>query len=634
MENRNNTKLNVLHRRLNRLDVHKDAYDAENVIETDNGKELFNHLANELFGNMIPRDPSKKNYKITKLYNTCKQNFEVNTIKYTKTIVKLPISSITIKKSINTIHLPENIKFVVHDVGVNPFYRRSDLRLIITPGTFLDPSSKLDDSKINLNKIYLGFDKILTLNDFIELGINSIIKLESKLNNDRSCDIKIIFNFNDSINIRFNTNFKPIDDNSDFFFGNSTKNQWFNHNILDTNDIELINNSKKYILCKLIGDLLQAYYLKVIFNNNSNYNINNSCLLTVDNNLRIRCILLNIPVIIRNYANKMNEYLYQNTDQSIISEFQSMYLNLVIDHNNMNIQYIKDILNNKKFKINNKIINVNNKINEILLNIIKNIEDANKNISKINYRKYNDLNEYRKAIIKYKTFFIFGLFNEEYILYTNNTTRLFPGNDLKNDIIYKMNKKIDEYIFSLINFSGGNNFGEELETYFNEVISPLKDITDYDKYSSLVDNHMEKDEISKAVQLCIYYNISKIETDPIIIYNEMEVLYTYLVLFYDYIGKTIVDDKFMTNIIKLYRENKLQDITYNEFENMVKEWYKTVSNPDTDPFIGFTNDNNSNNNSENNTETKSKTRKRKIIYVLPKSSKKYKNITKKIRIKR
>jgi hypothetical protein len=318
----------------------------------------------------------------------------------------------------------------------------------------------------------------------------------------------------------------------------------------------------------------------------------------------------------------------------IISGFQSMYLDLVIEHNNTNIQYIKDILNNKTFKINNNIIKIDGKINEILLDIIKHIEDANKIISKINYKKYNDLNEYRKAIIKYKTFFIFGTFNEEYILYTNNTTRLFPGSDLKNDIIYKMNKKIDEYIFSLINFSGGNNFGEELKAYFNEIISPLKDITDYEKYSTLVDNYMEKDEISKAVQLCIYYNISKIETDPIIIYNEMEVLYTYLVLFYDYVGKTIVDDNFMTSIIKLYRENKLQDLTYSEFENMVKEWYKTVSNSDNDPFIGFTNDKNDNNNSENNTEVKSKTRKRKIIYVLPKASKKYKNITKKIRIKR
>lgn len=320
-------------------------------------------------------------------------------------------------------------------------------------------------------------------------------------------------------------------------------------------------------------------------------------------------------------------------DTIILTGFQSMYLNLVIEHNNTNIQYIRDILNNKKFKINNNDININNKIKDLLLNIIKNIEDANTNISKINYKKYKDLNEYRKAIIKHKTFFIFGTFNQEYILYTNNTTRLFPGNDLKDDIIYKMNMKIDEYIFSLINFSGGNNFTEQLNTYFTEIISPLTDITDYDKYSKLVDKYMENDEFSKAVQLCIYYNLSKIEKNPIIIYNEIEVLYTYLVLFYDYVGKTIVDDNFMTKIIKLYKANKLQDLTYNEFENMVKEWYKSLHNSDNETFIDFTN-NNSKNNTENNTEIKSKTRKRKIIYVLPKLSKKYKNTTKKIRIKR
>lgn len=316
-------------------------------------------------------------------------------------------------------------------------------------------------------------------------------------------------------------------------------------------------------------------------------------------------------------------------DTIILTGFQSMYLNLVIEHNNTNIQYIRDILNNKKFKINNNDININNKIKDLLLNIIKNIEDANTNISKINYKKYKDLNEYRKAIIKHKTFFIFGTFNQEYILYTNNTTRLFPGSHLKDDIIYKMNMKIDQYIFSLINFSGGNNFTEELNTYFTEIITPLTDITDYDKYSKLVDKYMENDEFSKAVQLCIYYNLSKIEKNPIVIYNEIEVLYTYLVLFYDYVGKTIVDDNFMTKIIKLYKENKLQDISYSEFENMVKEWYKSVHNSYNETFIDFTN-----NNSENNTEVKSKTRKRKIIYVLPKASKKYKNITKKIRIKR
>lgn len=274
-------------------------------------------------------------------------------------------------------------------------------------------------------------------------------------------------------------------------------------------------------------------------------------------------------------------------DPSIINSFQTMYLDIVKEHNKYNIEYITAILNKNTFRINDDIILLNDKIKTLLFEMKHSIEQANESISKLDYRVYSDLNEYRRDILKYKSFFLFGKINEEYILYTNNTTKLFPGSSFKNDIIYKTNKKIDDYIFSLINFSGGSKFKKELGTYFKDLIYPLTDLNDYVKYSKLVDSYIENDENSKAIQLCIYYNFLKMEKNNIVLFNEIEILYNYLTLFYDYIGKVVVDDNFMTTIIKMYKENRLQNISYEDFEIIVKDWYKSIRDPEDDPFLGF-----------------------------------------------
>jgi hypothetical protein len=636
MQNINSkNKLNELHRILNRLDIHKDAYKSEEHIESENGKELFNYLSNDLFGNM-------NSYETTKIL------FEEKIIKYMNTIHNLPISSLFFKKKkISTINIPSDIKYIVYDTGVNPIILRPDLILLITPGTYMDPAPKLSDEFVKINKKYLEFDRKLNYNDFIELGIDSILIIKTVLQKNDYCKINIQLSNNDSVNVIFNNELKPIKGDKEYFDGNATKNAWFDYNKLDIKNIEILNESKKYILCKLIGDLLQAYYLKLIIDTN---NSKNFCLITIDNNLRIRCILLNIPVIIKNHKNKMTEYLYQTTDNSILNGFQSMYLNMVKEHNEYNIEFINEILKNNHFKINDTLVILNDEIKSVLTEIKNTIEDANKQVDTINFKDFSDMNKYRKYILKYKSFFMFGKLNEEYILYTNNTTRLFPGSLSKDDYIYKMNKKIDDYIFSLIKFTGGSKFTKVLDTYFKNLIAPLDDLNDYNKYSKLVDTYIENDENSKGVQLCIYYNLLKFNKDKFILFNEIEVLYNYLILFYDYVGKVIVDDKFMTSIIKLYKENKLQNMSYEEFENLVKEWYKTIRDPNDDPFLGFIDDkddendvnrnepnninkanDNSNNHNKYQNRAQTKTRKRKFSIVQISKSTKYKNNTKKIK---
>jgi hypothetical protein len=588
-------KIQKLHTTLNILDVYKDAFLEKHRINTETGKELFIKTTNKLF-NRIEN------------YSSLKTSFEKDIKKlFKKNYKSLPITKTKIyNKTKSAFGVPKNIKAVVYDTGINPLYLRPDLSVIITPATYIDPAPKLKEyAETKIKRKYIEFTNNLKINNFIEFGIKDIIKLESDINLEtKNCEINLSFSFNQKLNVIFNEKSVPINGNKEYFFGNATKNNWFSSQKNNNNSYSVTHEGEKYILCKLIGDLLQAYYLKIIVDklqSKPNY-----ALITIDNNLKCRCILFNIPVIVKNHLNNASEYMFYSSHTTIMSSFKQLYLDLVIEHNENNIELIQKIITNGSFIIGEDIIQINTNIGLFLNNMIHEIKNANILIKTIDAKMYKDLDNYRKEIYKYQSFFVFGNLEDKYLLYQNNTTRLFPGLFSETDIIYTTEKTIDDYIFSIATFRGGakdDTIEVFVDKYFNNGIYEDIDFTDYKDYRDAVNKLEGEDENYDALELCLYYHLLKFEEDPLVIYNELQVLNGYFGLYLDYTGKLITNDKFIYSIVKRYKEDKLRNLTFTEFETLFKNWYMSVRKPYDDPFIGtIGHDDENYNNNENSNE--------------------------------
>jgi hypothetical protein len=192
---------------------------------------------------------------------------------------------------------------------------------------------------------------------------------------------------------------------------------------------------------------------------------------------------------------------------------------------------------------------------------------------------------------------------------------LFPGLFNEKDIIYITNKKIDDYIFSLSNFKGGvrNSQKKNIEKYFDKPLYTNTNFSNYKEYRRVLKQLDNQDNYMEELELALYYNLLKFENDKKIIYNDLHVLIRYFGLFLDYVGKLISNDTFIYSIVKKYKDNTIQNLTFENFETLFKNWYISVMKPYDNPFLGFideedkkkknnqftnNNDDNSNNNDD------------------------------------
>jgi len=308
-------------------------------------------------------------------------------------------------------------------------------------------------------------------------------------------------------------------------------------------------------------------------------------------------------------------------------KFQKYYLDNVLFYNKQNIEKINNIINKQECYLGNVLVPLNMETEDYLKNIIGRIEKYNEIVQIIEYTSTTKLEDYRRAIFRYKSTLLFGQLEQSYYVY-EEIVYLSQGLLEPLDIIGN-NRKLGLIMASLTNIRGGSR---SLKLYNNNIglYDKILPNISYSEYKNIINENKDK-SISVAIRLCLYYNLLKVEKDELKLFNALQNLYNLTYIFYDYTSKTVINDDFVSILIGLYMENKLQKMSVEEYEERLKEWYNTVRDPETDPFKGFIEDENK---SIEDTTTKKKGIKTKRINI----NKIYKNIqrnnkTKKIKAK-
>ncbi len=557
-------KLIELNKLINRLDVQKDVIKPSINVNTERGKILFTYCANELFGNH-------------KTYNGQLKYITETLENYNKG--KIGNYNSYDNKYIN--FLPFNITRGIYDTGINPININNSIKIINTPASYIDTAIKIKHNE------ECCFSDILTSSIFKILGIDNITQLRN-VDNGNTMNTSIVFNFDKTNNITINPIFNKLINNilvrPQYFKGNSIKNEWFNKNVLKTSihgkeqyKTDIINEGKIYLLCKLLGDLLQAYYCKLYLDKLPKEKRNSCCIFTLDNILRLRSILLNIPVLY-NIDKGMNllETTYHTSDPNINMQFKKLYYDIMKTHNDSIIVNINNVLTIGYFYIQNNRININEKIKTTLVKFIKYI-----NTKTIAAKELDNpiLETYRKLIYNYMGRHIFHKLDKDnvYICYTDIEV-LFPGLDHLTDIIAQSKHKLSD-IFLI--YAGVQKGGDRENTVEYTIGSDY--IFDYeintDEEFNLKIKKLLFENPGEGVKLSIYYTASKYEfVDNWDKFDAIYNIYNNIFNFYIYNGKTIMNLDFLEKVFTLYADNKLSKMKPDEFDRMIEEWIKTQPN--------------------------------------------------------
>ena len=212
---------------------------------------------------------------------------------------------------------------------------------------------------------------------------------------------------------------------------------------------------------------------------------------------------------------------------------------------------------------------LNSRILDYLKSIIGRIEEYNNKVQTIEYTADTKLEDYRRTIFKYKSTLLFGKLENSYYVYEEI---VYLSQGLSDTIGNGDNLGL--IMTLLLETRGGSR---DLKIYNNNIglyDNILPNIS-YSAYRDIINGVKDK-SISDAIRICLYYNLLKIEKDEILLFNSLQNLYNLTYIFYDYTCKTVVNDVFVSTLIKLYMENKLQTMSLEEYENRLNQWYKTV----------------------------------------------------------
>ena len=260
-----------LNRLINYYDPPKDLHAAPGVNITNHGPVIKKAMT-EMFGGDVPEEWVAVGKRIHYIKR------EIERIPLFKTILDTPDIIIRKKHSSGHNPAPEGL-CLAQDNGPTDIV--SNARIIITPGSIIDPAGKTKrDSR---NGLYTVTNLIQAENslpksflDAINMNLINDIKLTR---NDTYYQIIIETKFGD-IGERFHINtFAPIggsDVEPSFFAGNPKKNSKIGQLIDEYNKAgttiakknENLSKVKGYLLCKELGDTLQVIWLNHIFTQN------------------------------------------------------------------------------------------------------------------------------------------------------------------------------------------------------------------------------------------------------------------------------------------------------------------------------------------------------------------------------
>lgn len=255
---------------LNSVDIGKDlkvkTEDDQTITVNEHG-EFIKEVIDGLFNYSNIQDDLQQSYNFNGItYNKDKLKEDIFT-NYRSYETEIPILRDDEPTFCNN---PQKVKaidyvYAIQDAGNSPEHLFCNYKLLITPGTIIDPAGKTKHTKKNQQIINIANNDIITLDtEFIKkYALDSAIK-------DITCEfdktkkeynITIMLKDNSTINCTFDSNFKAKSGNTDYFQGNPYKNKYILDNFSKKDEIEYKKEVKKYLLVKELGDTLQVAYL-------------------------------------------------------------------------------------------------------------------------------------------------------------------------------------------------------------------------------------------------------------------------------------------------------------------------------------------------------------------------------------
>jgi hypothetical protein len=522
----------TLHRILNRLDVEKDALKTSTPIKRDR-YEGFKYYADMLFGELqYPSYDRSYNYAVSMI-----RNYNAQDSKLTK------IDDLNTVRVANII--PKYIKTVIQDAGLSPKIHLPYLQYLLTPGSYLDPASR------SKGDIFSEFDTELTSNDFIALGMHNIHSMIYALQTDKSLNTTISFKHN-TISVSFDNKFHPIQGDTTYFAGNPTKNTWFN----TSSELDY-NTAIQYILCKELGDTLQAYF-GVKYMKRHNINPKELCLFTNDSILMMRCQLLQLQVMYNTIRGRSDSLFYHHPKMTdVTTEFKEMYKENLRLRNNGVIDDINTVLKNKVFyRPNGEIIRFadTSTIANILRMCVNEIQIQTNKFLAIDFTRI-DPEDYRKL---------------SHIFYANS---LFTINVIDPGITSLFIKPTKGSRLFTPSFGTLMHGGGILE------VGPLPPYT-Y-RYGDFripyTDESTSTMKILHELFLLVSNSHSDWSEDRILYTNEQ--IYDMVYLYFSYHCLSIWDPNILQEIIREYEEGTLSNFSHTEFNDFIQPLMDTYLPP-------------------------------------------------------
>ena len=256
---------------LNREDI---IHDAENIKELGKNK-LFQKCLSEILTHEINEEEVLMDEDADATY--------FNPIKIPNASKKKPVQL-------------NPVNFTIHDTYSG---KKIGIPDKITPSYYFDPASRSYNSTVAKElETFINANRLLNTSINLEkYGFtNTTIGMNYQRISGYNYLVINVITHDDNFNIKITPNKGEYDpENGDYPYlgGNQVKAKFFKENVEKYNDHALVKHGKRFIMCKLLGDLLHSAFAS-----------NGDCVFTNDSYLRDRCIKNKVDVIHREICKK------------------------------------------------------------------------------------------------------------------------------------------------------------------------------------------------------------------------------------------------------------------------------------------------------------------------------------------
>ena len=360
------------------------------------------------------------------------------------------------------------------------------------------------------------------------------------------------------VDVDFDNKMKAIVGDTLYFQGNSFKNTLINNKITNKDTTNLL------ILCKELGDTLQAYYGRK-FIEDGLATQKNICLFTNDRMLMYRCQLLHVPVVFSTKRDKTTKVFYFHpVIDEMQAEFINMYREQLASHNESVVTHINRILAQQFFlTMNGRTIRFDNsssssEIATVLRKLIEEINYYTQYCLNANIR-WTNINHYRRLIeVFYAVHMFYG-----------NVLITIPDLFIRHSDSFVLPTSYHRFLAAVAATQVGGSDGSAPRLFFDtlglrtpsfdfmaEIDPQMEDYTEtrifysHELFTQLIRRFMDK----TIVEICVTTS------------NIGNLLYHY----FGYAARSSWNSDFLAKIVDLYYSEKGLDLSLVEFEKMIK----------------------------------------------------------------